>query len=247
MTIPTTGKGLMLERMTRIFTGKGCRVHAANAFLNHVHVLVEIPNSGDFSKIVNKVKGGHGNGIPEKPRNMPTSPVGLPDSTRSACRSATFTGSDGTSRSSIQSIRRSRSRKNTDNCLKRMGSTRIKRPCRHPPRYIFPRIPTLKTESNDLYEIHTFLATARLSVRIVRAGNHTTHPPDRRGHGVGKRPRKKSAVQKTEVRLARTEREHCLIDGRHSDVQFVRVRQELRTRHALHRCFPRARRPATRR
>ena len=50
MTIPTTGKGLMLERMTRIFTGKGCRVHAANAFLNHVHVLVEIPNSGDFSK-----------------------------------------------------------------------------------------------------------------------------------------------------------------------------------------------------
>ena len=60
MTIPTTGKGLMLERMTRIFTGKGCRVHAANAFLNHVHVLVEIPNSGDFSKIVNKVKGATG-------------------------------------------------------------------------------------------------------------------------------------------------------------------------------------------
>ena len=67
MTIPTTGKGLMLERMTRIFTGKGCRVHAANAFLNHVHVLVEIPNSGDFSKIVNKVKGATGNGIPENP------------------------------------------------------------------------------------------------------------------------------------------------------------------------------------
>ena len=55
MTIPTTGKGLMLERMTRIFTGKGCRVHAANAFLNHVHVLVEIPPLANLIKNITQV------------------------------------------------------------------------------------------------------------------------------------------------------------------------------------------------
>lgn len=60
MTIPTAGKALMLDRMKRIFAGKGCRVHAANAFLNHVHVLVEIPKSDDFSRIVNKVKSSTG-------------------------------------------------------------------------------------------------------------------------------------------------------------------------------------------
>ena len=60
MTIPTEGKAVLLERMTRILTGKGCRVHAADAFLNHMHVLVEIPKNDDFSKIVNKVKNATG-------------------------------------------------------------------------------------------------------------------------------------------------------------------------------------------
>ena len=42
-----------------------------------------------------------------------------------------------------------------------------------------------------------------------------------------------------EVRFARTEREHRPLDGRHLDVQLVRIRQELRTRHALDRRVPR--------
>ena len=196
MTIPTTGKGLMLERMTRIFTGKGCRVHAANAFLNHVHVLVEIPNSGDFSKIVNKVKGATGTVYQKTPEY------------------ADFSGwaagfdSFSVSFSDLHRLRRHIEEQHTihqeisfeeeyGQLLEENGFDPHQRPCRHPPRYIFPRIPTLKTESNDLYEIHTFLATARLSVRIVRAGNHTTHPPDRRGHGVGQRPMKEIGVQKT--------------------------------------------------
>ncbi len=60
MTLPTKGKELMIDLMTRIFTGKGCHVYAANTFLNHVHILVEIPNPADFSKIVNKVKSTTG-------------------------------------------------------------------------------------------------------------------------------------------------------------------------------------------
>ncbi|GAA6401088.1 hypothetical protein K020075H21_04270 [Bacteroides ovatus] len=60
MTIPTAGKAVMLDRMKRIFAGKGCRVHAANAFLNHAHVLVEIPKNDDFSRVVNKVKSSTG-------------------------------------------------------------------------------------------------------------------------------------------------------------------------------------------
>ncbi|MCS2983584.1 transposase [Bacteroides xylanisolvens] len=42
--------------MVQIFTRKGCHVYACNAFLNHVHILVEIPSPTDFAKIINKVK-----------------------------------------------------------------------------------------------------------------------------------------------------------------------------------------------
>lgn len=238
MTIPTTGKGLMLERMTRIFTGKGCRVHAANAFLNHVHVLVEIPNSGDFSKIVNKVKGATGTVYQKTPEY------------------ADFSGwaagfdSFSVSFSDLHRLRRHIEEQHTihqEISFEEEYGQLLEENGFDPHQTSVPASSTVhfsanthpKTESNDLYEIHTFLATARLSVRIVRAGNHTTHPPDRRGHGVGQTPDERNRRAEDEVRLARTEREHCLIDGRHSDVQFVRVRQELRTRHALHRCFPR--------
>lgn len=60
MTIPTAGRALMLDRMKRIFVGKGCRVYAADAFLNHAHVLVHISKPDDFSRIVNKVKSSTG-------------------------------------------------------------------------------------------------------------------------------------------------------------------------------------------
>lgn len=56
MTIPMTTKGMILDQMVQIFTRKGCHVYACNAFLNHVHILVEIPSPTDFAKIINKVK-----------------------------------------------------------------------------------------------------------------------------------------------------------------------------------------------
>lgn len=60
MSILMEGKDLLPDRMTQIFTGKGCQVHAINAFLNHVHILVEIPQTENFNKIVNKVKSSTG-------------------------------------------------------------------------------------------------------------------------------------------------------------------------------------------
>ena len=60
MTIPMDGKEILLDRIIQIFSGKGCHVYAANAFLNHVHILVEIPQPDNFNKIVNKVKGSTG-------------------------------------------------------------------------------------------------------------------------------------------------------------------------------------------
>ena len=39
------------------------------------------------------------------------------------------------------------------------------------------------------------------------------------------------------VRLVGAQRKHCTLNGGHTDVQLVRVRQELWTRHTLHRCF----------
>lgn len=60
MTIPMTTKGMILDQMVQIFTRKGCHVYACNAFLNHVHILVEIPSPTDFAKIINKVKSSTG-------------------------------------------------------------------------------------------------------------------------------------------------------------------------------------------
>lgn len=60
MTIPMDGKEILLDRIIQIFSGKGCYVYAANAFLNHVHILVEIPQPDNFNKIVNKVKSSTG-------------------------------------------------------------------------------------------------------------------------------------------------------------------------------------------
>ena len=141
MTIPTTGKGLMLERMTRILQGKVAAYMPPMPFSQPRHVLVEIPEFRDFQQDREQGERRHGNGIPENPGICRLLRLGCRISTRSACRSATFTGSDGTSRSSIQSIRRSRSREEYGQLLEENGSP-IKRPCRHPPRYIFPRIPT---------------------------------------------------------------------------------------------------------
>ena len=55
-----TTKGMILDQMVQIFTRKGCHVYACNAFLNHVHILVEIPSPTDFAKIINKVKSSTG-------------------------------------------------------------------------------------------------------------------------------------------------------------------------------------------
>lgn len=60
MSIPMEEKDLLLDRMTQIFAGKGCPVYAINAFLNHVHVLVEIPRTENFNRIMNKVKSSTG-------------------------------------------------------------------------------------------------------------------------------------------------------------------------------------------
>ena len=54
MTIPMTTKGMILDQMVQIFTRKGCHVYACNAFLNHVHILVEIPSPTDFAKTVHQ-------------------------------------------------------------------------------------------------------------------------------------------------------------------------------------------------
>ena len=55
-----TTKGMILDQMVQIFTRKGCHVYACNAFLNHVHILVEIQSPTDFAKIINKVKSSTG-------------------------------------------------------------------------------------------------------------------------------------------------------------------------------------------
>lgn len=130
MTIPMDGKEILLDRMIQIFSGKGCYVYAANAFLNHMHILVEIPQPDNFNKIVNKVKSSTGTFHLKYPEYADF-PVGLPGSIRSASRSAIWNGSDVTSRNSRKSIRISPSKKNTNDCLKNTDSTRVKYLRRH--------------------------------------------------------------------------------------------------------------------
>ena len=58
-------------------------------------------------------------------------------------------------------------------------------------------------------------------------------------HGHRTSADERNRCAEDEVRFTRTEREHRPLDGRHPDVQLVRIRQELRTRHALDRRVPR--------
>ena len=62
---------------------------------------------------------------------------------------------------------------------------------------------------------------------------------DSRGHSHRTSADERNRCAEDEVRFTRTEREHRPLDGRHPDVQLVRIRQELRTRHALDRRVPR--------
>ena len=65
---------------------------------------------------------------------------------------------------------------------------------------------------------------------------HLTIP---RSHGHRTSADERHRRAEDEVRFTRTEREHRPLDGGHPDVQLVGLRQELRTRDALDRRFPR--------
>lgn len=60
MSIPMNEKHILLDRIKYLFTRRDCHVYAVDAFLNHVHILVEIPQIDNFNKIINKVKGATG-------------------------------------------------------------------------------------------------------------------------------------------------------------------------------------------
>ncbi|MCS2983585.1 Plug domain-containing protein [Bacteroides xylanisolvens] len=70
-------------------------------------------------------------------------------------------------------------------------------------------------------------------------GIDPAYSPDRRGDRMGQTADEGNRRAEDEVRFTRTERKYRPLDGRHPDVQLVRICQELRPRHALDRRLPR--------